>query len=43
MLNDCSIALDEAGSWQVRATVAWVADLTVHTASLETRIESARR
>lgn len=43
MLNDCSIALNEAGQWQVRGSVAWVADLTLHSANLETRIEHAPR
>ena len=42
MLNDCTLALDEAGAWKVRGSVAWVADLTLHRAQLETRIEPAR-
>lgn len=43
MLNDCSIVLNEPGSWKVRGSVAWVADLTLHSANLETRIEPAQR
>lgn len=41
MLNDCSLLLDEAGPWQVRGSVAWSSDLTLHSASLETRREAA--
>lgn len=41
MLNDCNILLDEAGAWQVRASVAWSSDLTLRSASLETRREAA--
>jgi hypothetical protein len=33
--------LDEAGAWQVRGSVAWSSDLTLHSASLETRREAA--
>lgn len=40
MLNDCAIALDEPGQWKVRGSVAWAADLTVRSATLETRIQS---
>ncbi len=38
MLNDCVIALDEPGSWRVSGSVAWASDVTVKSASLETRL-----
>lgn len=40
MLNDCSLFLDEAGAWQIRAAVAWTSDLQLRDASLELRRES---
>jgi hypothetical protein len=43
MLNDCVISLDEPGQWKVSGAVAWSADLTLRSATLETRIESAAR
>lgn len=43
MLNDCVITLDEPGPWQVSGSVAWAADLTLNSASLETRLEAAPR
>ena len=43
MLNDCMIALSEGGAWKIRASVAWHRDLTLHSASLETRLEAAVR
>jgi hypothetical protein len=43
MLNDCVIALDEAGPWKVRGVVAWTTDLTPRSATLEARIDPARR
>jgi hypothetical protein len=43
MLNDCMIALDEPGPWKVHGAVAWAADLTLRSATLETRIEGAAR
>lgn len=43
MLNDCVIALDEQGPWKVRGSVAWSADLSLRSATLETRIERGSR
>jgi hypothetical protein len=43
MLNDCVIVLDQSGSWQVRATVEWAPDVTLNSATLETRLEAAAR
>jgi hypothetical protein len=43
MLNDCTLVLDEPGPWQVRGAVAWAADLTLHSATLETRLETVAR
>ena len=43
MLNDCSLVLDEPGAWQVRGGVAWAADLSLHSATLEARLERAAR
>jgi hypothetical protein len=43
MLNDCVIALDARGQWNVRASVAWASDVTVHSATLEARLEAAPR
>lgn len=42
MLNDCVIGLDGPGPWQVRGSVAWASGLTVRSATLEVRIDSAR-
>ncbi len=43
MLNDCRLALNETGSWKVRGSVAWVSDLSLLSAKLETRSEPAQR
>jgi hypothetical protein len=43
MLNDCVIVLDELGPWQVRGAVAWAADLSLQSATLETRLAPAAR
>jgi hypothetical protein len=43
MLNDCAIALDEPGQWKVRGAVVWSAELTLRSATLETRIETRAR
>jgi hypothetical protein len=43
MLNDCTLVLDEPGPWQVRGAVAWAADLPLHSATLETRLQPAGR
>ena len=43
MLNDCVIVLDEPGPWQVRGAVAWAADLSLQSATLETRLDPAAR
>jgi hypothetical protein len=43
ILNDCVIVLDEAGAWKVRGTVAWASDLTLQSATLETRLDAAAR
>ncbi len=40
MLNDCVIAIDQAGAWTVRASVVWAPTLVLRSASLETRRES---
>lgn len=42
MLNDCVIALDGPGPWQVRGSVAWAPELKVNDADLEVRIDSGR-
>lgn len=42
MLNDCAIVLDQPGTWKVRGTVAWHAELSLLSATLETRLEAAR-
>lgn len=42
MLNDCVIGLDGPGPWQVRGSVAWGPELSVRSATLEVRIDSAR-
>jgi hypothetical protein len=41
MLNDCLIAVDEAGPWQLRGSVAWSSDLVLHSASLEVRRDAS--
>lgn len=41
MLNDCVIVLDQSGPWQVRAAVEWAPDITLNSATLETRLEAA--
>jgi hypothetical protein len=43
MLNDCVIVLDQSGPWQVRAAVEWAPDVTLNSATLETRLEAAAR
>jgi hypothetical protein len=43
MLNDCVIVVDEPGPWQVRGVVAWAANLSLQSATLETRVEHAAR
>lgn len=43
MLNDCVIPLDETGPWRVRGSVAWHSELELQSATLETRLEAARR
>jgi hypothetical protein len=40
MLNDCVIVLDEPGAWKVRGAVAWASDLTLQSATLETRLDA---
>ena len=40
MLNDCVIVLNEPGPWKVRGAVAWSSDLTLHSATLETRLDA---
>jgi hypothetical protein len=41
MLNDCVVSLDAAGRWTVRGSVAWSPDLSLLSATLETRREDA--
>lgn len=41
MLNDCVIPIDAAGRWTVRGSVAWAPELSLLSASLETRLENA--
>jgi hypothetical protein len=43
MLNDCAVIVDEPGPWQVRGAVAWAADLSLQSATLETRLDRPAR
>lgn len=43
MLNDCSIPLDETGSWRIGGNVAWHSELKLQSATLETRLEPSSR
>lgn len=40
MLNDCVVALDQDGPWNVRGSVAWHPELKLQSATLETRLEA---
>ncbi|HEY6078477.1 MAG TPA: hypothetical protein VIW29_06730 [Polyangiaceae bacterium] len=43
MLTDCTIVLDQPGTWKVRGSVAWHAELSLSSATLETRLDAASR
>lgn len=40
MLNDCVVVLDQSGPWSVRGIVVWHPELTLASATLETRLEA---
>ncbi len=40
VLNDCVILLNEPGPWKVRGAIAWSSDLSLHSATLEARLDA---